>query len=497
METISHIDIDVLLHAHPYVATILERLSSHGHNVVLIGGVVRDAVGVSLGRPVTYPPADVDVATSAMPDEVRALFSDRPIVRVGEEFGVLVIVAPDGIQYEVATFRVEADYDGRWPNRVSLVRTLEGDVLRRDLTINGMAADANGRIIDLVGGIQDLKEGRVRAIGDPVIRFEEDHLRMLRAVRFACQVRGTLDSQTAEAIAALAPRIERISKERIRDELLRLLSLGNSADGLEQLDELGLLSVVLPEVTAGKGVPQPEEYHPEGDVYVHTIEAVRNADGFVVDPLVKLAVVLHDIGKPDALERNDGVNMGGHCVIGARMTKEVCRRLRLSRHETARVTRLVRDHMRIADFPKMGRGKQVRFLSAGADAGSDRPEKRYAPFFDLLQLLVADCEASAHHSSGWGPILRETIRVIEHIDRAGDLNRARTIFDGHTLIEMGVVPGPRFGELLRRVHDRILAGDLSTRDEAMAWVQTELEDDAGPSASQDRTPDLSDSPSSP
>ena len=331
----------------------------------------------------------------------------------------------------------------------------------------------------------------MRAIGEPAVRFAEDHLRMLRAVRFTCQIRGQLDPKTREAIRASASCIERISSERVRDELLRLLELDNSALGIEMLDELGLLGEILPEITAGKEVPQPEEYHPEGDVFVHTIQALHVADGFIVDPIVKVAVLLHDIGKPEALDRNDGVNMGGHCAIGARSAKEICRRLRFSRHEMARVVCLVRNHMRIADFPRMGRGKQVRFLSESENPGIASPQVRYRAFFDLLRLLVADCEASAHRSSGWEPILRETVRVIDHIDRAGDLERARSVFDGHVLLELGAVPGPRFGEILRAVHDRILAGDITTRAEAIVWARHMMENEEEPSTFSQRTRDLS------
>jgi len=314
---------------------------------------------------------------------------------------------------------------------------------------------------------------------------------MLRAVRFACQIHGKIDPETARAIEENAEKISCISWERIRDELLRILQTDQGAHGITLLDAYGLLRFILPEVVATKGVPQPEEYHPEGDVFVHTIAAVRVADWFIRDPLVKLAVLLHDIGKPYALERSGGVNMGGHEAVGARMTRKIGLRFRLSRHEIARLVFFVKNHMRIADFPKMGRGKQVRFVGEGANSEGANPAEEtlvgdnpvgrslrecYPLFFDLLGVLVADCEACAHRSSGWVPILQETLRVVDHIDRVGNLNKARELIDGHALLAMGIEPGPRLGRILEVVHDRILAGDITTHDQALAAARMLFEE---------------------
>jgi len=489
MASHDRIDIGAIFGAHPFAEVALRRLGDGGHEAVLIGGAVRDAIQAQLGRRVPFPPVDVDIATSASPSEVRALFPDRPIVGVGEEFGVLVVVAPDGTPYEVATFRVEKDYDGRRPADVALVRDLDGDVERRDLTINGLAATIDGQVIDRVGGVNDLVDRRVRAIGNPAERFREDYLRMLRAVRFAAQIDGTIDGDTADAIRANAERIGDISNERIGVELLRTLATPRAAKGLDLLDGLGLLSVVLPELVACKGVEQPAEYHPEGDVFVHTLAAVSMADGFVDDPIVKLAVVLHDVGKPAALARTGGVNMGGHCAIGARRAREIGRRLRLSRRQVARLEYLVRHHMRIADFPRMGRGKQVRFVSDGEFPDGTGLRDRYPMFFDLLQVLVADCEASAHRSSGWMPILRETLRVVEHIEHVCSLERARELIDGHDLVALGLKPGPRLGRVLHRLNDRILAGKITTREAAINEARRAIAESADemPSADDETT----------
>jgi len=478
MTKLTRISTDVVYETHPFAREILSRLHDAGFDAVLIGGVVRDGLQARLQRDVLFPPNDIDIATSALPQEIRHIFSDRTIIGVGEEFGVLLIVAPDDQTYEVASFRVESEYDGRWPGKVDLVRDLETDVRRRDLTINGLAATADGEVIDLVGGTQDLVARRVATIGDPVVRFGEDHLRMMRVVRFACRIDGRIDEATAQAVRDHAAAIQAISSERIGVELLRILETPLAVRGLELLDDLGLLFHILPELTNCHEVPQPEEYHPEGDVFVHTLEAVRIADGFIRDPIVKLAVALHDIGKPVALERNDGRNMGGHCAIGARMVKDIGRRLRLSKPQIQRASSLVRHHMRIADFPRMGRGKQIRFLSEEERLDASMPSARYPLFYDLLQVLVADCEASAHRSSGWAPILRETIRVMDHIEQVCDLQRAREMIDGHDLTDLGLSPGPRLGRILNYVHDRILAGHIVSREDAFAFVQNVIDEDA-------------------
>lgn len=478
MTELKRIFTNVVYDAHPFAREILARLQDAGFEAVLIGGVVRDGLQAQLQRDVVFPPQDIDIATSALPQEIRRTFHDRTIIGVGEEFGVLLIVSPDGKAYEVASFRVESEYDGRWPGKVDLVRDLESDVRRRDLTINGLVATIDGEVIDLVGGTKDLVARRVATIGDPVVRFSEDYLRMMRVVRFACRIDGDIDEAAAQAVRDHADAIQKISSERIGDEMLRILETPRAAQGLELLDALGLLSHILPELSNCHGVPQPEEYHPEGDVFVHTTEAVRVADGFTRDPIVKLAVVLHDIGKPVALERNDGRNMGGHCAVGARMAKEIGRRLRLSNQQAQRLSFLVRHHMRIADFPKMGRGKQIRFLSEEEVQQASTLSARYPLFYDLLQVLVADCEASAHRSTGWAPILQETIYVMDHIERVCGLQRARGIIDGHDLTNLGLSPGPRLGRILNTIHDRILAGHIGTREDAVAFARSLIDEES-------------------
>jgi len=461
------IDVEKIFARHPFARVILERLIQAGHEAVLIGGVVRDALRARPEK--EFEPQEVDIATSALPEEIEALFGEFPIVEVGKAFGVLKIVGPQGASYEVATFRTEGEYDGRWPKRVELVRSLEQDVQRRDFTVNGLAARADGTVIDLVGGLEDLKRRVIRAIGDPDERFREDYLRLLRAIRFACLLDAELEPCTSRAIRSHREGLRVISAERIRDELIALLRTPRSSYGVKLLDEHGLLELILPELTACKGVPQPEEYHPEGDVFTHTLLALKEADRFIADPLVKLALLLHDLGKPEALKRNRGENASGHEVIGAEIAEKICRKLRLSNAEVELIVFLVKEHQRIGHLPEMGWGKQVKFLKTHeqSSAGLDEFTDRFPWYAKLLQLMIADCQASAMRSKGWLPVLRTTTRLLIHLRELERLTRARKLIDGHDLIRLGVPQGPELGRILEELYERIFAGEIKNRKEAL------------------------------
>lgn len=466
------IRMEELLSAHPFAGEILARLSRAGHRAVIVGGAVRDMLLASLaGEP--RPPREVDIATSAPPEEVRRLFRDRPVLSVGEAFGVMIVVAPDGRQYEVATFRAERGYsDGRRPDAVAWT-SLEEDLKRRDFTVNGLAAGPDGEVIDLVGGIADLKAGIIRAIGDPAVRFSEDYLRMLRAVRFACQLGFEIEGETRAAIRANAVKIGRISRERIRDELVKILETSRSASGLRLLDELGLLGEILPEISALKGVPQSEEYHPEGDVFTHTLLALEVADVLGFSYLVKLGVLFHDAGKREALARSGGEHSGGHELVGERLAEAALRRLRFSAKEIDHVRFLVREHMRAGRLPEMGLGKQVRLLATGEDESAplEAFTARFPLFSDLLRLFICDAEASAHRASAWLPVLSQTVKLHLHVRRIQGLRRARELISGDDLIAMGEPPGPRLGQVLSEVQERILAGEIETREQALELAE--------------------------
>ena len=473
MEGTEQIDVAGLFLSQPYLREVLERLSRAGHEAVLVGGVVRDALLAKFaGREEEFSPKDIDLATSATPGEVKRLFHGREwqIIEVGEAFGVLRLRAPDGREYEVATFRREAEYDGRRPGEVRLPSTLEEDLRRRDFTINGLAAGADGRVIDLVGGVTDLKERIIRTIGDPEERFSEDYLRIIRAIRFACWIDGCLTPEVSQAIRRDGAKLLSISRERIRDELFKILETPRATEGIKLLDDHDLLELLLPEVVATKGVKQPEKYHPEGDVFTHTLMAMEVADRLGFEPLVKFAILLHDIGKPVAFERNDGRHMGGHELIGEGLAEGIGRRFRLSNEQIKVIKYLVREHLRVAKLPEMTKPRQIRFIqetASGPEIGFSELRRKFPLFIKLLQLLIADCEASVHRSSGWLPVFQTFVGLLPELKRLEELEAAHKLLDGHDLLALGVKEGPEVGRLLEEVYDQILSGKIRSREEAL------------------------------
>lgn len=463
------IETEKIFSVHPFARAILERLAEAGFEAVLVGGIVRDALREQFEPEYEFAPDEVDIATAARPDEIRQIFKDSKILEVGEAFGVLLVLSPDGRPYEVATYRAESRYNGRWPGQIELVRDLEGDIKRRDLTVNGLAATVEGRVIDIIGGMSDLKAKVIRTIGDPHERFREDYLRILRAVRLACVLDGEILPEVSTAIRRYREELQKISAERIRDELLRILKTPRATKGIQLLDEHGILEIILPEVAVCKGVLQPEKYHPEGDVYVHTLLALECADKIVRDPLVKLALLLHDVGKPVALQKNNYEHAGGHEVIGERMAETICRRLRLSTDEIRLIKFLVREHLRIGKFSEMSPGRRVTLLRTQENPAApfERPAERFPYFTKLLELMICDCEASAHKSSGWLPIVQALPELLRRLKELDERERARKLIDGHDLLAMGLRPGPRVREILDAVYEQIFAGRITTRKEAL------------------------------
>lgn len=420
---------------------VLRRLRSAGHVALLAGGGIRDLL---LGR----TPKDLDVATSATPDEVRALFPR--VIEVGAAFGVLRVLV-GGETYEVATFRTEGGYrDGRHPDRVSFSGP-EEDARRRDFTINALFYDpADGGIRDHVGGLADLEARVLRAIGDPEERFQEDHLRMLRAVRFAVRLGFEVDPGTRAAIRRLAPNLRRVSRERIRDEFLAILVHPRRVAGIRSLLDLALMESIIPEVLALQGVPQPEEFHPEGDVLTHTLLLLGFLDA--PSPELALAGLLHDIAKPCTMERLDRIRFHGHAEVGADMARRIAEGLRLSRRSTDLVEVLVRWHLRFAEVKRMREGKLRRFL-------------RDPRIEDHLALHRADCLASHGKLDLW-EFCRERLAGLAEEDL-----RPAPLLGGRDLIEAGWTPGPGFGRMLREVETEQLEGRLQDREQALAFLR--------------------------
>ncbi|MBI4559915.1 MAG: CCA tRNA nucleotidyltransferase, partial [Candidatus Hydrogenedentes bacterium] len=332
---------------------ICNTLASAGFRALLAGGCVRDLL-------LRVPPKDYDIATNARPAEVAALFDKT--ISVGAAFGVQVVVLPEG-QFEVTTFRRDGPYlDGRRPAHIEFTDEQE-DARRRDFTINALFFDPLvGNILDYVDGQKDIRDGIIRAVGDPGTRFTEDHLRLLRAVRFAARLHYQIHPDTLAAIRPMASLITRTSWERIRDELLMMLTEGQARRAFELLSETGLLEHVLPEVRRMEGVLQPEAFHPEGDVFEHTLLMLQQMRH--PSPTLALGVLLHDVGKPLTQTFEDRIRFNNHDKVGARETEKICERLRLSNADGERVTWLVEQHMRLAAAPQMRESKLKRFVRA-------------------------------------------------------------------------------------------------------------------------------------
>lgn len=433
---------------------VVASLREKGYEAYLAGGCVRDLV---LGR----EPADYDVATSATPDIVLGLF-ERTFA-VGAHFGV-VLVAPhdENARFvtEVATFRSDGLYsDGRHPDVVQYTRRAEEDVLRRDFTINGLLLDPlrnidnpRAAVIDHVGGLADLDAGIVRAIGRPELRFEEDRLRMLRAVRFAARFDFELEAATQSAIRALTPRIHAVSRERVRDELTKMLTEGRARRAFELLDATGLLAQVLAEISRMKGVEQPPQYHPEGDVWIHTLLLLEQLEAGCSDTLA-WGALLHDVGKPATFRRApDRIRFDGHVEIGMAIASQICRRMRFSNDETHQILRLIENHMRFADAPQMKSSTLKRFF-------------RLPEFGEHLALHRMDCMASHKLLDNY-----EYVRERWQSTPAEDVRPPRLI-TGRELIAAGYKPGERFREMLQTVEDAQLEGAISTADEALRLVR--------------------------
>jgi poly(A) polymerase len=448
---------------------IIATLRAAGHQAFLAGGCVRDLL---LGR----EPKDYDVATSATPDVVLEMFPRT--FAVGAHFGVVLVADSAGFtgadasdqtdeeaskpEYgitEVATFRSDGAYsDGRHPDGVRYTNSAEEDVRRRDFTINGLLLDPviagqnlPSAVIDRVGGLADLEAGIVRAIGDPGERFEEDHLRMLRAVRFAARFGFELDPATASAVRRLAAKTKAVSRERVRDELTKMLTEGHARRAFELLDETGLLAEVLPEIAKMKGVEQPPQFHPEGDVWIHTLMLLDQLpDGCSFT--LAWGALLHDVGKPPTFRRApDRVRFDGHVEVGVAMAAEICRRFRFSNDETRQILALVENHMRFADAPRMKASTLKRFF-------------RLEDFPEHLALHRMDCLAASGNLDHWKFVLdRYEAMPAEAV-------RPRPLITGRELIATGYKPGAGFKDMLRAVEDAQLEGLISTAEEALGLV---------------------------
>lgn len=426
---------------------VCDTLMRHGHQAFLVGGCVRDLL-------LSRAPADFDVATDATPDRVLQLFPEG--IGIGAQFGV-ILIPRDGQKVEVATFRSDVGYsDGRHPDKVIFSATAEEDVRRRDFTINGllMRHDTD-EVVDYVGGRGDLARGMVRAIGEPARRFAEDKLRMLRAVRFAARFGFAIHAETLEAIRAHAAQVGVVSAERIREELTKLLTEGAAQRGFEMLDESGLLQQVLPEIAAMKGVEQPPQYHPEGDVWIHTLLMLRGlAAG--VSPTLAWGVFLHDVGKPvtfrSAAATGDRIRFDGHVEAGVSIAGEICKRLRFSNEDADQIVALVANHMKFKDVGQMRLSTLKRFV-------------RQPLFEEHLELHLLDCQSSNKRMDSYELVckfLKET---------PAEQVRPSRILTGEDLREMGFPPGPQYGVMLQALEEAQLEGVITNKTDALSFIK--------------------------
>jgi poly(A) polymerase len=449
-----------------FAISILEALRGRGFQAYLAGGCVRDLL-------LSREPADYDVATSATPAQVMEIFPDA--YAVGVHFGVVLVPktppsvvksfaesaeenpAAESQTIEVATFRSDLAYsDGRHPDEVRFTQSPREDVLRRDFTINGMMLDPlTSEVLDFVGGRKDLEAGIVRAIGDPERRFGEDKLRMLRAVRFAARFEYVIEAETLAAIERHAAEIKIVSRERVRDELTRMLTEGHGHRAFLILDETGLLPEVLPEIAKMKGVEQPPEFHPEGDVFQHTLLLLDNLP-HPCPPTLAWGALLHDVGKPATFRVGpDRIRFDNHVEVGVKIAEAICKRLRFSNDDTTRILALVDNHMRFGHVSRMKESTLKRFM-------------RLPAFDEHLALHRADSLASQHNLSTYNFLRQKLAETPEETIRPSSL------VNGDDLIAAGYRPGPKFKEILGAVEDAQLEGQLVSRDAALEYIRREF-----------------------
>jgi poly(A) polymerase len=418
---------------------IAAQLRRHGFQAWLVGGCVRDLV---LGR----KPKDYDISTDARPDQLLRIFPRAQLV--GAQFGVVLV---EGV--EVATFRSDHSYqDGRHPTAVTFETDVKQDVLRRDFTINALLLDPSSPtsdVVDFVGGLADLRAGIIRAIGDPEQRFEEDHLRMLRAIRFAARFGFEIEPGTLAAIQKLHQRITRVSPERIRDELVRILTEGAPRRGFELLDASGLLSDILPEVAAMKGVEQPPQFHPEGDVWTHTLIMLEGLQQ--PTPTLALGVLLHDVGKPGTFHVAERIRFDGHVELGERIARDMLTRLRFPNADIDQVIALIANHMRFTHITEMRDSKLKRML-------------RMDRFEEHLELHRLDCTSSHGHLENY------QFAKAKLEQSPPEVLRPPRLLSGDDLKEAGYRPGPPFARMLEAVEDAQLESKIHTKEEALELV---------------------------
>ncbi|MCH7504978.1 CCA tRNA nucleotidyltransferase [PVC group bacterium] len=425
---------------------IINKLKKRGYKAYLVGGCVRDLV-------MKCPPIDYDITTDAHPDDIRKIFKKCNFI--GAKFGVVRVIV-NKKEYELATFRKDIGYrDGRHPTKIRFTNEKE-DVLRRDFTVNGLLYDIDKKsIIDYSQGQKDIKKRLIRTIGEPAKRFKEDYLRMLRAVRFSVQLKFKMAPQTLRAIKSCSKNISKISAERIRDELIKILTGPDPEKGLILLQKSGLLKHILPEIELMIGVKQPPQFHKLGDVFNHTLGLFSYSKN--LSCTLAFGALLHDVGKPKTQTIKDRIRFDGHVEIGCLMAHNICMRLKLPLNTTEQIGELVKNHMRFIDVKKMRESTLKRFL-------------RMDHFDDHLELHRLDCLASHGDISNWR-YCRKKLKQFKALS-AKEVLRPPPLISGHDLIRMGLRPGPQFKIILNELETLQLESKLSRKQDALNYVKS-------------------------
>ena len=429
---------------------IVDKLKQHGHVAFFVGGCVRD---VLMG----IKPHEIDITTSATPEIIKSIF--EKVYLVGEKFGVCV-VSIEGEEFQIATFRKDAPYkDGRHPTYVTFSNPKE-DAMRRDFTINALFWEPiDSKLYDYVGGLDDLHDAVIRAVGDPLERFEEDRLRIIRCARFISQLNFAVDRPTYEAMFKIKDPLKGISAERIRDEIEKILMTQHPSIAITVLDEIGVLKKVLPELCAMRHVPQPPNYHPEGDVWNHTMLAIDIAAKNIADKDIALmwAVLLHDVGKASTItmpkDKDDRIRFNGHDVEGQMLAREILSRLRVPNKVIDDVAYMIKDHIRIGKAQEIRKGRLKMIMAQGA-------------FKNEMSLNYADVMASHKDLTIWNFLKKE----YAEFEKEKQLPEA--IVSGDFLIKMGYKPSPAFSEIIDKAYEAQLEGEFSDEKGAQKFVKS-------------------------
>jgi poly(A) polymerase len=429
---------------------IVDKLKQHGHVAFFVGGCVRD---VLMG----IKPHEIDITTSATPEIIKSLF--EKVYLIGEKFGVCVVNI-DGEDFQLATFRKDAPYkDGRHPAYVTFSNPME-DAMRRDFTINALFWEPiDSKLYDYVGGLDDLNDAVIRAVGDPLERFEEDRLRIIRCARFISQLNFGVDKDTYEAMFKIKNPMKGISAERIRDEIEKILMTGSPSVAINVLHEIGVLKKIMPELCKMRNVPQPAEFHPEGDVWTHTMLCLDVAAREIRDrtPVLMWALLLHDVGKPTTItmpkDDKDRIRFNGHDVEGEKLTWEILTRLRLPKKTIDEVAYIIKNHMRIGKAQEMRKGRLKLVMSEPT-------------FKDELDMNYVDIMASHKDVENWKFLKKE----YEEFKKQQELPHA--IVDGTFLIDMGYKPSPSFSDIIEKAYEAQLEGTFADEQGAKKFVKS-------------------------